>query len=216
MKRALIADDHPVVLAGVEALLTQGSYAVVARCASGEDVLRAVIAEDPDLLVLDLNMPPPSGLELLNLPAMRDYVPRTVLLTSELSPNELNTALQAGIGGLVLKESAAQLLLQCLNAVSGGVQWVDPQVTKQLLRQSCTSQAKVEKRRPAATVFTPREREVVELAAQGSRNKEIGRALGLTEGTVKAYLHSASRKLQASNRMELVNAARQGRMLEDP
>lgn len=215
MTCVLIADDHPVVLAGVEALLKQSAYFVVARCANGEEVLRATIATHPDLLILDLNMPPPSGLELLKLSEMQAFASKTVLLTSELSPSELKIALQSKVGGLVLKESAAQLLLSCLDSVAGGEQWIDPQITRQLLHDQGHSQEQAPS--PSLPVaFTPRERDVVKLAAQGNRNKEIGRALGLTEGTVKAYLHSASRKLQASNRVELVNAARQGRMIDDP
>lgn len=210
MTAVLIADDHPVVLAGLAALLVGTKYSVVSQCGSGQDVLRALESIAIDILVLDVNMPRPNGIELLRDLQSRGLAGRTVLLTSSLSPEELTEALELGVGGLVLKESAARQLLRCLEAVETGEQWLDPELTRRLLNGSRSPQG-----RPTDPNggLTARESEVLKLAALGSRNKEIGRALGITEGTVKMYLHSIYQKLGVTNRMEMVNVARQQRLM---
>jgi DNA-binding NarL/FixJ family response regulator len=210
MTAVIIADDHPVVLEGIAALLGGTKYSVVARCAGGQDVLRALDNVAVDILVLDLNMPRPNGIELLRDLETRGLAGRSVLLTSSLTPEQLTEVLGLGVGGLVLKESAARQLLRCLEAVEAGEQWLDPELTRRLVGGSLLPQPSTTDRNGGVT---SRELEVLKLAAEGSRNKEIGRALGLTEGTVKMYLHSVYQKLGVTNRMEMVNVARQQGLL---
>lgn len=210
MPSVLIADDHPVVLEGIAALLSGSGFSEIVRCASGQDVLRALEDAPVDLFVMDINMPPPTGLDLLRELHGRGLAGRTVLLTSSLTSEQLTEALGLGVGGLVLKESAARQLLRCIEAVELGEQWLDPELTRRLVTSSLAPQSGTA--RPSGGL-TARELEVLKRAATGSRNKEIGRELGLTEGTVKMYLHSIYQKLGVSNRMEMVNAARQRRLL---
>ena len=210
MTAVLIADDHPVVLEGLAALLMGTKYSVVSRSAGGQDVLRALESSTPDILVLDLNMPRPNGIELLRHLQSRGVAGRTVLLTSSLTPEQLTEALELGVGGLVLKESAARQLLHCLDAVEMGEQWLDPALTRRLIRGGLSSEGRASE---GDGGLSPRELEVLRIAAKGSRNKEIGRDLGLTEGTVKMYLHSIYQKLGVANRMEMANAARQRGLL---
>lgn len=210
MTAVLIADDHPVVLEGLAALLTGTRFTVICRCANGQEVLRVLEDGHPDLLVLDLNMPAPNGLLLLRHLQTIGLANRTLLLTSSLSPEELAEALNFGVGGLVLKESAARLLLRCLDAMDQGEQWLDPEVTRRLVVRGPSLRGGSADR-PGG--LTAREIDVLRLAATGSRNKEIARDLGLTEGTVKAYLHSIYQKLNVANRMEMVNAGREGGLI---
>lgn len=210
MTAVLIADDHPVVLEGIAALLGGTKYSVVARCADGQDVLRALESNVLDILVLDINMPRPNGIELLRDLETRGLAAKTVLLTSSLTSEQLTEVLGLGVGGLVLKESAARQLLRCLEAVEMGEQWLDPELTRRLIGGGLSPQGSTAGRNGG---LTAREMEVLKLAAEGNRNKEIGRALGLTEGTVKMYLHSIYQKLGVTNRMEMVNAARQQGLL---
>lgn len=210
MTTVLIADDHPIVLEGIAALLGGTKYTVPVRCAGGQDVLRALDSEAPDILLLDLNMPRPNGIELLRDLQTRGLAGKTVLLTSSLTSEQLTEALGLGVGGLVLKESAARQLIRCLEAVETGEQWLDPELTRRLVGGGLSPQSSTTDKNGG---LTPRELEVLKLAAEGDRNKEIGRALGLTEGTIKMYLHSIYQKLGVTNRMEMVNMARQQGLL---
>ena len=210
MTAVLIADDHPIVLEGLASLLIGTKFAVAFRCTGGEEVLRTLESGVPDILVLDINMPRPDGIELLRILEARGLAARTVLLTSSLSPEQMAEALGLGVGGLVLKESAARQFLRCLEAVETGEQWLDPELTRRLVGAGRTTPSGTEERNGG---LTSRELEVLKLAASGSRNKEIGRSLGLTEGTVKMYLHAVYQKLSVANRMEMVNAAREKGLL---
>ncbi|TNC63580.1 response regulator transcription factor [Rubellimicrobium roseum] len=210
MTTVLIADDHPIVLEGLASLLIGTKFHVAFRCTSGQDVLRALEIGTPDIVVLDVNMPGPNGIELLGDLKVRGLSEKTVLLTSSLSPEQLTEALSFRVGGLVLKESAARQFLRCLEAVEMGEQWLDPELTRRLVNGNFSSQGSVTGMNGS---LTKRELDVLRLAAAGSRNKEIGRALGITEGTVKMYLHSIYQKLGVTNRMEMVNVARQRALL---
>lgn len=210
MTSVLIADDHPIVLEGLVSLLIGTTFAVTSRCRGGVEVLQTLERAIPDVLVLDLNMPRPNGIELLRLLEPRGLSGRTVLLTSNLSSEQLTEALDLGVGGLVLKESAARQFLRCLEAVEAGEPWLDPELTRRLVRAPLSPQTP---RDDVNRGLTSRELDVLRHAAEGSRNKEIGRALGLTEGTIKMYLHSIYQKLGVTNRMEMVNVARRQRLL---
>lgn len=209
MTAVLIADDHPVVLEGLAALLRGTIYSVVVRCTSGQDVLRALDSVGIDIFLLDLNMPRPNGLELVRDLRIRGLAQRAVLLTSSLTQEQLTEALELGVGGLVLKESAARQLLRCLETVETGEQWIDPELTRRFVRGPFLGSGSKDRNEG----LTSRELEVLKLVATGSRNKEIGRTLSLTEGTVKTYLHSIYQKLEVSNRIEMVNAARKKGLL---
>ena len=210
MTEVLIADDHPIVLEGLASLLIGTRFSVAFRCKGGEDVLRTLEGGAPDILVLDINMPRPNGIELLRDLAARGLAGRTVLLTSSLTPEQLTDALGLGVGGLVLKESAARQFLRCLETVEMEEQWVDPELTRRLVGGGLSSQGGGAGQNGG---LTGREMDVLKLAAVGSRNKEIGRTLSITEGTVKMYLHSIYQKLNVTNRMEMVNAAREKGLL---
>ena len=210
MTTVLIADDHPIVLEGLASLLIGTRFSVAFRCKSGDDVLRTLDVGAPDIIVLDVNMPRPNGIELLREMKTRGLARKTVLLTSSLTPEQLTEALGLDVGGLVLKESAARQFLRCLEAVEMEEQWVDPELTRRLVGGGLSGFNSSGERNGG---LTGRELEVLKLAAAGSRNKEIGRALTLTEGTVKMYLHSIYQKLNVANRMEMVNSARERGLL---
>ena len=207
--KILIADDHPIVLEGLVALLEASGHSVIARCASGPEVLEALQRLQPDILLLDLNMPAPDGLEIarsLTEPARRAGI---VLLTSTLDDSQIAQAVRLGVGGIVLKESASQQLIACLDAVRSGRQWFDPEVAKRAISARGPDDPTS---RPAERL-TPRELDVARLVARGLRNKEVARQLSITEGTVKMYLHSIYEKLNIGSRLELANIARERRLL---
>lgn len=205
----LIADDHPIVLEGLVALFQGSGHSVIARCTSGAEVLETLQKLEPDILVLDLNMPPPDGLEIARILKQRGHPARLVLLTSHLDDEDIVAAMRLGIHGIMLKETAAQQLVACLDTICQGRQWFDPEVASRALNsamwQSPTPRA--------ADQLTTRELDVARLVARGLRNKEVARQLSITEGTVKMYLHTIYEKLNLASRVELANLAREQGLL---
>lgn len=204
--RLVLADDHPIVLDGLEQLFRlEPDFEVVARCRDGEETLRAVREEAPDLLILDIRMPGRDGLAVLA--AIRDeHLPtRVVLLTAALDDDQLVEAVRLGVRGVVLKETAPRLLVKAVREVLSGGQWLEAGAVSRALRK--LAQRNVETRQ-AERVLTPRELELVRMAAHGLRNREIAGRLGITEGTVKIHFHKIYQKLKVDGRLELALYAR--------
>ena len=195
MTRVLLADDHPMIGAALDVLLRGTDYELIGRARSGSDALAEAKRQKPDLLLLDVNMPDGSGLDVLRQLREEGRAPTVVLLTAGMDDNQLLAADRLGPEGIVLKTSDPALLLECMEQVSKGERWVDPEITER------THHAK--ERAASAPSLTPRERELVELVRQGLRNRDIAAQLGVTEGTVKVYLHAIFDKLGVDNRTEL-------------
>jgi DNA-binding NarL/FixJ family response regulator len=173
---------------------------VVARCVNGEEALRAVRQHRPDMLILDIRMPAKDGLEVLREMQKEELPTQVVLLTVALDEEETVEALRLGVRGVVLKEMAPQMLIQCVRKVHAGEQWVERRsvgrAVERLLRREAGA-------REVAGVLTPREIEIVRMVASGRRNKEIADKLSISEGTVKIHLHHIYEKLQLDGRLEL-------------
>jgi two-component system, NarL family, nitrate/nitrite response regulator NarL len=199
MTRVLIADDHPMIGAALDVLLRGSDYELVGRARSGADALAQVQRLKPDLLLLDVNMPEGGGLEVLDQLRGARRAPALVLLTAGMDDTQLLTADRLAAQAIVLKTSDPALLLECMEHVRKGERWVDPEIAER------TRQAK--DRAARAPSLTPRERELVDLVRQGLRNRDIAAKLGVTEGTVKVYLHAIFDKLGVDNRTELAMRA---------
>ena len=199
MTRVLVADDHPMIAAALDVLLRGTDYELVGRARSGAEALEQVNSVNPDLLLLDVHMPDGSGLEVLRELRQGRSGPAIVLLTAGMDDGQLVTADGLGPDGIVLKTSDPAHLLECMEQVRMGQKWVDPEIA------SRTEAAK--QRASLAPSLTPRERELVDLVQQGLRNREIAAQLGVTEGTVKVYLHAIFDKVGVDNRTELAMRA---------
>lgn len=205
--RLVLADDHPIVLDGLEQLFRlEQDFDVVARCRDGEEALRQVRLLRPDILVLDIRMPRQDGLQVLQ--AMRDegLPTRVVLLTAALDEDQLVEALRLGVGGVILKEMAPRLLVDAVRQVRAGGRWLDKGSSNRALERLLQRDAES---REAAESLTPRELEIVRMVARGLRNRAIAEQLYITEGTVKIHLHNIYQKLQVSGRLELAVHARE-------
>ena len=200
--RLVLADDHPIVLHGLEQLFErQPDFEVVRCCGDGASALEAVRELSPDVLVLDLRMPSMSGVDVLRALGANKLKCRTVVLTAALRDRDAVDALQFGARGLVLKESPPELLLECVRRVHEGSQWLDPEALSGAVGRILRRDAAI---REAAGILTPREVEIVGLVVEGKRNKEIAERLSITEGTVKLHLHHIYDKLGVGGRLELV------------
>jgi two-component system nitrate/nitrite response regulator NarP len=180
-------------------LLRGTDYELVGRARSGSDALSQVQRLKPDVLLLDVNMPDGSGIDVLRQLRSMRRAPAVVLLTAGMDDSQLLMADGLEPDGIVLKTSDPALLLDCMEQVRRNVRWVDPEIADR------TRQAK--DRALSAPSLTPRERELIELVRQGLRNRDIAAQLGVTEGTVKVYLHAIFDKLGVDNRTELAMRA---------
>lgn len=203
--RLVLADDHSLFLEGLELLLRQEpDFEVMACCRDGLQALRAVHELRPDILILDLRMAGKGGLEILREIHQARLPTRVILLTGAVDEDSLLEAMRLGVGGVVLKEMTSPLLIQCVRKVYAGDQWLERRSTSRAMEKMLRRDAGT---REVAQILTPRELEIVRLAASGLRNKEIADRLMICEGTVKIHLHNSYEKLHVDSRMTLLRYA---------
>lgn len=206
--RLALADDHPIVLDGLEQLFRlEPDIALVARCRNADEALRVLRGPDPpDVLVLDLLMPGGNGLELLRALGGERHPTRIVLLTAVIDDDQLLEAIRLGAQGVVLKDMAPQLLVDAVREVYRGGQWLEQGLGGRALRRLLDRETRASR---AARLLSSREREIVRLVARGLRNRAIAERLAITEGTVKVHMHNIYEKLDVTGRIELTNYARE-------
>jgi two-component system nitrate/nitrite response regulator NarP len=195
--KILLADDHPMIRTAIEVLLRDTKYEIAATAGSGEEALQKVRELRPDVLLLDLNMPNGNGMDVVRTLHANGGAPRIVILTAAIDDASLIEAGALGVRGMVLKNSDPAYLLDCLDKVRAGGTWIDPELSA---RTQELSETYGESRRPA---LAPRERQLIRFVRQGLRNREIAKELGVTEGTVKVYMHAIFDKLGVNSRTEL-------------
>jgi len=200
MTKVLVADDDPLTMAGITALLDKTNFDVVAKVNTGAAVLETLGSARPDLLILDNGMPERSGLDVLRTLRSRGDNRPVVLLTGGLNDELAREAIQLSINGIVIKATAPRDLLTCLESVVQGRRWLDQDVMQRVMEQAMSPDAP----RDPFEALSGRERAVASLARRGLRNKEIADELGLTEGTVKVHLHKVFDKLNIRGRTELI------------
>ena len=202
----VLADDHPIVLDGLENLFRQeADFKVLGRCVNGEEALRAVREYRPDVLILDIRMFRMDGLAVLREMKKEGLSTRVVLLTVALDEDQVVEAIRLGVSGVVLKDMAPRLLVQCVRKVHAGEQWLERQSFGRAMERMLRREAGA---REIAGILTPREIEIVRMAATGLRNKQIAEKLFISEGTAKIHLHNIYEKLGLSDRLELARYAR--------
>jgi DNA-binding NarL/FixJ family response regulator len=197
-----IADDHPIVLAGLAQLFRQeAGMRVVATCVNGLEALDAVRLHEPDILLLDLNMPKLDGLRVLRALAAERGTVNSVVLTADADASEVGTVRAAGARGIVLKELSPHHVIDCVRRVHSGEEWVE-----------FLGLAREVTPRPSPSTdslgLTPRELELAGLVVSGLRNRDVAERLGIAEGTTKLHLYTVYKKLGVANRVELVHRLR--------
>jgi two-component system nitrate/nitrite response regulator NarP len=200
MTKVLVADDDPLTMAGITALLDKTNFSVVATVDTGAAVLDALAGARPDMLILDNGMPERSGLDVLRTLRSRGDQRPVVLLTGGLNEDLAREAIQLAVNGIVIKATAPRDLLTCLESVVQGRRWLDQEVMQRVMDQAMSPDTP----RDPFDLLSGRERAVASLAKRGLRNKEIADELGLTEGTVKVHLHKVFDKLGIRGRTELI------------
>ncbi len=198
MTRVLIADDHPFLLAGVRAVLEAAGMDVVAAASHGDEALTAIAAHDPDVVVLDINMPGRDGIAVLEaLRDQGDWRP-VILLTAQLGDAQLVAALRAGVNGILGKQGGSRTLVEAIGIVQQGGQALGPELMARALD--------ITRRGGGAgglAGLSPRELALARAAGSGLRNRDIAGQMGMTEGAIKVALHRLYDKLGVANRTEL-------------
>jgi len=201
----VIADDHPIVLRGLQDLFSgESGFRVVAACASASDAIRAVRELSPDVLVLDLRLPDADGLAVLRTLRAERVTTRTVILSAFIDDNTVVEALRLGAAGILVKDTSPMNVIDCVRRVHAGDVWFDSHVMAQsLVRKAQDGDAW----RTARATLTAREIDIVVMVAEGLRNKAIAERLDITEGTVKVHIHNIYKKLDLQSRVDLVRYA---------
>lgn len=209
--RIVIADDHAVLRAGLKALLSaEADLEVVGEAGDGVDCVELATDLDPDVIVLDINMPTCGGLEAL--PNLRRCVPdcKVLVLTMHDDPGYLRTVLKAGGSGFLLKQSAADELLSAIRVVAAGGLYVNPRHARVLLDQAAAENARREpddERHARYASLSDRESEIFKLTALGHSNAETAEMLSLSVKTVETYKARMMKKLELDGRASLVRLA---------
>jgi DNA-binding NarL/FixJ family response regulator len=202
----VLASDQPIVLDGLESRFRQEpDINVVARCASAEETLQVVREHRPDVLILGLQIPGKGGLGLVRQMNDEKLLTRVILLTTTLDEDTLLEAVRLGVSGILLKEMAPHLFVQCVRKVHAGEQWLERRSFRGALERLLQREAGA---REVVGILTPREIEIVRMVIGALRNKEIAEKLFISEGTVKGHLHHIYEKLRLNGREELIRYAR--------
>ena len=203
--RALIVDDHPVTREGLRTLLElSGDEAVivVGEAGSGEEAVLQVLELEPDVVFMDVRMPGISGIEATKQIRKANPGTKVILITIDESRGAISEAIQAGVSGYLLKDaSAAALVDAARQAVEGGAV-IHPQITKTFIEEVQHADEA-----PTTTPLSKREREILQMVANGSTTKEVARDLGISPHTVKTHLERIFEKLGANDRAQAVAIA---------
>jgi len=204
--KVLIADRHPVVVAGLMSLLgAANDFKVVASCYDGKKCIQTIRELLPDIALLDIFMPGVTGLEILAAATSERLSTRIVFLTASAEDRDLIIAAARGAYGVILKEAAPDVLVQCLRQVAAGRRFLPlASSDSPRLQDLPVGNASGEN---VLMVLTERERQIMHLVAEGLSNKEVGRQLNVSDGTIKVHLHHIYQKLAISNRTALAALA---------
>lgn len=209
--RLVVADDHPLILDGVENLFRlEEDFQILAMCTDGLETLDAVRRHRPDVVILDIRMPGKDGLMIAREILAEKLPTHIILLTAELEDDQFLEAVRLGVRGIVLKEMAPQLLVKCVRKVHAGEQWIERRSTVMNLEKILRREAAA---REIEALITPREISIVKMVAQGLKNREIGERLFISEGTVKVHIHNIFEKLQLKGRLALLHFAQEKELI---
>jgi DNA-binding NarL/FixJ family response regulator len=213
--RILLADDHAVLRAGLRALLNaESDMTVIGEAGDGQTCVALAVEHQPDLVLLDINMPGMNGLEALALLQERAPRCRVLVLTMHNDAVYLRQVLAAGGAGFVLKQAADSELLTAIRTVANGGIFLHPAHTQVLLAQNSAPPAPPETSGAPLDALSEREREVLQLIALGHTNKEMADMLNLSVKTIETYKARLTEKLELKTRAALVRFAMQHGLLD--
>lgn len=203
----LIADDHPIFRGGLKDVVAQNpGLKIVFEASDGGQVLQQFETQPPDLAILDIHMPVRSGLDIARVVWERQLPIRLILLTMYDDEDLFNEAMNLGVGGYVLKESAVSDLLEAIRSVLNGHLFISPPIAGYLLNRR-NGMETLRQQKPGIQQLTPTERRVLKLIAEDRTSKEIGDSLQISHRTVETHRQNICRKLELSGSHSLLKFA---------
>ncbi|MCI1592193.1 response regulator transcription factor [Heyndrickxia oleronia] len=194
MIRIFIAEDQRMLLGALGSLLNlEEDMEVIGQATNGEEALSSILKLDPDICLMDIEMPVKSGLDVAEALKKINTPTKIIILTTFARPGYFERAIKIGIDGYLLKDSSIEDLSDAIRQVISGKRMYSQELMFDLIREE--------------NPLTPREQEILKLAAEGKTTKEIMAALFLSSGTVRNYISEIIQKLEAKNRMEAVTIA---------
>lgn len=208
MPSLVIVDDHAAVRAGVTAILTADpDIEILGEAATGHDAIQLIDSLEPDVVVLDLQLPDRDGIDIC-----RDITARTATRVLILTAYEINdnitAALDAGAAGFLAKTAEPQQMIDAVHAVAAGQAYLTPSVTRHVIDQATGRNTPGRRTGAGAPDLTDREQEVLQLVAEGLTNKQIAQRLVISPATAKTHLARIMQKLGVSTRTQAAMLAR--------
>jgi two-component system, NarL family, nitrate/nitrite response regulator NarL len=213
--KLLIADDHAIFRDGLRKLLdSEEEITIVGEARNGAECIKMLGNLKPDILLLDLHMPDKDGFGVLEEVNFDTIPTRVIVLTAAEDDRDVVRAMRLGARGVLLKESAIDLLVKSIYRVHAGEIWLDSHMTAEVINTfSASSKSGV---RSEKRLLSDREMEIVQLVTQGFQNKQIGKELFISENTVKNHLRNIFDKIGVSDRLEMMLYAIHHRLIEKP
>lgn len=197
----LLIDDHPLLRKGVKQLIDLSpTMQVIGEACNAQDGVKLAVELEPDLVLLDLNMPNINGIETLKMLREEEVTSRIIVFTVSDNEEDVVAALKAGADGYLLKDMEPEDLITNLEQAANGTVVISPRLAT-LLAQALQSNKSVDK--VDLSSLTPREKQIIKLIANGMANKVIARKLSITEGTVKVHVKHLLKKLRLRSRVEV-------------
>jgi DNA-binding NarL/FixJ family response regulator len=197
--RCVVADDHPAILQAISMYFdTHDDLELVGRARDGDGALRLIAQSSPEVAVLDIRMPGLSGVEVTRRLRSSGSKTSVILYTGDADRALLLEALDAGARGFLLKEAPLDDLIRAVRIVAGGGTYVDPALAGTLTGPDAAERL---------TLLTPRERQILQLLADGMRNEQVARELSISPLTVRSHVNNAMRRLDSDTRTQAVARA---------
>lgn len=211
--RILIADDHPIVRDGLRKLLSfEGDFEIVGEASNGQEAIKLVHSLRPDILLLDLRMPELDGIATLHALQADPSTTKVIVITASDERTDYVQAMRLGSRGILLKQTSPDLITKSIRKVHAGEIWLDRETTAAVMDSFSNTpgatnanhaQPKPPLKSRDRSPLSARELEIVQLVAQGYKNKEMAEKMFISEQTVKNHLHNIFDKLNVSDRLEL-------------
>jgi len=197
--RIMIADDHSMVREGLKQLVElEDDIIVVAQAGNGNETIEKIIEYNPDVVLLDINMPEKNGLEVLTYLKQNDINANIIILTIHNEVEYLYKAVEIGVKGYVLKDSESDVLIRAIRSVYEGETYIQPNMASLLFKKMNNDESGAVHN----TRLTKREVEVLKLITEGLLNKEIAHRLCISEKTVKNHVSNIFKKIEVSDRTQ--------------
>ncbi|ALN16608.1 response regulator [Acidipropionibacterium acidipropionici] len=208
MPSLVIVDDHAAVRAGVAAILTADpDIRILGEAATGHDAIHLIDSREPDVVVLDLQLPDRGGIDICREITARTATRVLILTAYEISDN-ITAALDAGAAGFLAKTAEPQQMIDAVHAVAAGQAYLTPSVTRHVIAQATGRSTSARTTSAGAPELTDREQEVLQLVAEGLTNKQIAQRLVISPATAKTHLARIMQKLGVSTRTQAAMLAR--------